>query len=293
MKSERSGILISIKEGKRENMDQKLRRRIEEHTWYHEFNFGEGVVTKPLVSYKWLWTAIEDFLDKKVDFEGRSVLDVGCWDGYWSFYAERRGAASVLATDMNTQRWFKDEKGLRPSWPSENEGFSIAREVYNSKVEYMGDVSVYDVRKLGRTFDIVLFLGVYYHLTHIMYGITQLRHMLNPGGEMIIEGGAIDDSDRSYMEFYYGSEGPEPYRSDVSNWSVPSRRCIKDMVSANYFNVTDESFIRHDSSTKAKEDSAERYGRIMLRATAVERADLNHFYEPQFGLSRFDPRFNK
>ena len=33
-----------------------------------------------------------------VPFHGKSVLDIGCWDGYWSFYAERRGAASVLAT---------------------------------------------------------------------------------------------------------------------------------------------------------------------------------------------------
>lgn len=53
-------------------MDEKLKRRIEEHTWYHEFNFGEGVVTKPLASLKWLWTATENFLDK-VDFEGRDV----------------------------------------------------------------------------------------------------------------------------------------------------------------------------------------------------------------------------
>ena len=39
----------------------------------------------------------------KIDFTDRSVLDIGCWDGYWSFYSERRGARKVLASDDATR----------------------------------------------------------------------------------------------------------------------------------------------------------------------------------------------
>ena len=43
-----------------------------------------------------LWRFIEAQLDL-LDFRGKTVLDIGCWDGYWSFYAERRGAREVVA----------------------------------------------------------------------------------------------------------------------------------------------------------------------------------------------------
>ena len=291
-------------------IDDALRQRIEAQAWYHEFDFGDGIVTKPTGPGKRLWDATETFLDK-IDFEGKRVLDIGCWDGYWSFYAERRGAASVLATDLNSQRWVQTEDGLRPAGPSENEGFKIAREVYQSNVEYMGDVSVYDLGRLQRTFDIVLFLGVYYHLTHAFYAFTQVRHAVAPGGVAVFEGGAVADDARSFTEFYYGPDGGEPYRqADTSNWFMPSRRGLKDMVRSNYFSVEDELFlpdpVPHPSRKERWKKRVQRniarlcgipiaqpprYGRMLLRARATEETDSNHFYEPQFGLSRYDPRF--
>lgn len=297
--------------------DDAVRRRVEAVSWYHEFDFGDGLVTKSIAPFKELWTMTERFLDK-VDFRGKRVLDIGCWDGYWSFYAERRGAAEVLATDMNSQRWADwSPTAVRRADVSDNEGFRIAHEIYHSKVQYRGDVSVYDIGALGRRFDIILFLGVYYHLTHPMYAITQVRHCLAPSGEMIIEGGAIDDTVNSYMEFYYGGQGPEPYRvMDASNWSMPTRRCLRDMVSSTYFNVIDEDFLPHPQlecgwhsvqpgllgyikrricgdGAKKEAIPQKRLGRVMLRAQAVEREDTNHFYPPLFNLHLYDPRFRK
>jgi hypothetical protein len=220
---------------------------------------------------------------------------------------------------MNTQRWEQDSGPLRPASISENEGFRIAHEIYQSKVEYKGDVNVYELDKLARKFDIVLFLGVYYHLTHIMYGLTQVRHTVKPDGVVIIEGGAIDDTEKSYMDFYFADqEGHEPYRKDASNWSLPSRRCLKDMVESNYFKVVEQVFvpdIHHDETPpKSKEVLRSekwqsriarifdipvekpiqpvRYGRALIHAIPEPRIDKRHFYEPPFGLSQYDPRFS-
>ena len=59
----------------------------------------------------------------KVDFASKNMLDIGCWDGYWSFYAEQRGAARVLASDDKTQNW------------SGNIGLELARELMGSAID--------------------------------------------------------------------------------------------------------------------------------------------------------------
>jgi tRNA (mo5U34)-methyltransferase len=59
--------------------------------WFHKIDLGPGVVTP---GYDWedLWSPTSRFLDG-VDFRGKRVMEIGCWDGMWSFDAERRGAA--------------------------------------------------------------------------------------------------------------------------------------------------------------------------------------------------------
>src|SRR5687767_9189330 len=85
-----------------------LQQQIDAVEWYHEFDFGNGLRaeshTPDVAAHRGVWSFIQQHLDK-IDFAGKSVLDIGCWDGYWSFYAERRGAKSVLATDDVSQNW--------------------------------------------------------------------------------------------------------------------------------------------------------------------------------------------
>jgi len=85
---------------------------------------------------------------------GKTVLDVGAWDGFFSFESERRRAERVLATDSFC---WSGEGGTKA-------GFELARKVLNSKVEDV-EMDVLDLspENIG-TFDIVLFLGVLYHM---------------------------------------------------------------------------------------------------------------------------------
>ena len=72
-----------------------LRARVGELKWHHSIDLGQRIVTPG-----------QDNSPRKLarlnlprSLEGKTVLDVGAWDGYFSFEAERRGAKRVLATD--------------------------------------------------------------------------------------------------------------------------------------------------------------------------------------------------
>src|SRR5262245_55866376 len=154
-----------------------MQKRIDALTWYHHFDFGNGLVARSSVAdcCGSLWRCIEQELGR-IDFRGKSVLDIGCWDGHWRFFAERRGAKSVLATDVQAQT------GAGPH------EFHHARELLKSKVDYNLNISVNNLSELRRKFDIILFLGVYYHLFDPLYALAQIRHCCHPDTRVIIEG---------------------------------------------------------------------------------------------------------
>lgn len=79
-----------------------LREKVESLRWVHTIDLGNGIITRgefgppsPLM--------LQAFCD--IEFTGKKVLDLGCWDGFWSFEAEKRGAKEVYATDCISQRW--------------------------------------------------------------------------------------------------------------------------------------------------------------------------------------------
>jgi tRNA (mo5U34)-methyltransferase len=266
-----------------------LRQRIEAYPgWYHEIDFGDGFVSRPKHPHRDIWTAIEQFLDP-VEFAGKSVLDIGCWDGRWSFLAERRGAAEVLATDDNSQHWTHTANGIVVKESvAPGEGFSLAREALNSRVSYRGDVSIYELRKLEQRFDVVLCLGVFYHLTHLMSALTELRHVVSPNGRVVLEGAAINDHKKSSMDFLYGPDdgfggAQEPERADPSNWSIPTIRCLHDMLNACYFEVPRLLFRPPEF----------RRGRVLMEARPVVFNNPQHIYRPPYGLDQYDTRFSK
>lgn len=269
------------------HIDPELRERIEQYpAWYHEIDFGGGVISKPKHPHRDIWAAIEQFL-APIDFKGKSVLEIGCWDGRWSFFAEQRGASEVLATDDNSQHWTHTADGIGVKESAEpGEGFALARAALRSRVRYRGDVSIYRVHELKRRFDVVLCLGVFYHLTHLMYALTELRHVVAPGGWVILEGAAINDHKKSSMDFLYGPDDgfggtEEPERVDPSNWSIPTIRCLHDMLNACYFNVSRLQFQPPDF----------RRGRVLMEARPVVFNNPQHVYRPPFGLDRYDGRF--
>ena len=107
-------------------------------------------------------------LDLPSSLAGRTVLDIGAWDGFFSFEAERRGAARVVAADYYA--WH----GIGWGTHQGKAGFTLARECLGSRVEDL-DIDVMDLspERVG-TFDVVLFLGVLYHLRHPLLALERI-----------------------------------------------------------------------------------------------------------------------
>lgn len=259
-------------------------RRIDAHSWYHEIDFGNGLQSvsgAPERDYhRKLWRFMEAQLDQ-IDFRGKSVLDIGCWDGYWSFYAERRGAAHVVALDDFTQNW---------STPT---GIFLAKDLLKSNIEIIPDCSVYNLERLGRRFDIVLYLGVYYHLWDPLYAFIQVRHCCNPGAIVAVEGNVcLAMPDRAL----YQTSGI------INSKFLPSEAALNEMMLASYMRPLRSA--RLDPSIGAGEMTAQARGelwgefppvgidRILVTAQAFNEPNAEiHHYEPPFGLKRYDPRF--
>lgn len=122
-----------------------------------------------------------------VNFKNKRVLDIGCLDGAYTFMAEDWGAKQVVSIDINDFNELSFDKTLNPN-KKYNTGYLYAHKVFKSKAKYYFPYSVYnlDPKKLGK-FDIVLFLGVFYHLAHPLYALEKINEVMNKGGILIME----------------------------------------------------------------------------------------------------------
>jgi tRNA (mo5U34)-methyltransferase len=211
--------------------------------WYHSIELGNGVVT-PGVKTRAGMDAHVDALALP-DLRGKTVLDIGAWDGYFSFDAERRGASRVVALDH-----FVWEARLGPGGvPSPDDpagwdrqglpgkaGFDLAHEVLGSSVEArVGDFMEIDLAELGR-FDVVIFSGVLYHLEEPLRALRRLSALT---AELaIIETAAVHVGEHpkaALVEFYPGAE----LNDDAGNWWAPSANALVGMCAAAGFAHTD------------------------------------------------------
>ncbi|HEX3840207.1 MAG TPA: methyltransferase domain-containing protein [Acidimicrobiales bacterium] len=174
------------------------------------------------------------------NFEGLSVLDIGAWDGYYSFLAERNGASRVVAldhyawgVDVNARNAYwadcvasgtlpDHSRDLTDFWDPELPGrraFRFASETLRSQVEeVVGDFTTMDINLLGR-FDVVLFLGVLYHLKEPLTCLERVRAVTKQVA--VIETEAVhlqSNDDASALQFHAGDE----LRGDFGNWFVPT-----------------------------------------------------------------------
>ena len=198
--------------------DDELRAALKEHFWYHSIDLRPDVTTPGVANEH----AVLPCLGIPDDLSGMTVLDIGCWDGFFSFECERRGASRVVASDL----WENAGRGA----------FDFAREELDSKIE-PAEVSVYDLDpdKLGR-FDLVLFLGVLYHLKHPLLALEKIAACTNPGGLTIVDTVVDYKSlfDRPLMAFYPGSD----VNADPTNWWGPNSSAMAMMLgSVGYVNV--------------------------------------------------------
>jgi tRNA (mo5U34)-methyltransferase len=192
-----------------------LQERIDALPWFHELDLGGGVVTPGAVTRDVLQQQADVYFKDGV--AGLSVLDVGCWDGFNSFEAKRRGAARVLATDHFV---WND-----PSRVGSRESFELAREKLGVNIE-VADIDLPNISPatVGR-FDVVLFCGVLYHLQDPLGGLKRAASVCNH--TMIVET-VVDalELDRPAMVFYPGSE----LADDPTNWWGPNPACVAAML---------------------------------------------------------------
>ena len=137
--------------------------RVREIEWFHSIDLGDGVVTP---GKEGSTSAKLRRIGLPASLTGRTVLDVGAWDGFFAFEAERRGADRVLATD-----WYC---WSGPGWGTKR-GFEYARSRLGSNVEDQ-EIDVLDLSPdaLGGQFDVVLFLGVLYHMRHPLLALERV-----------------------------------------------------------------------------------------------------------------------
>src|SRR5215210_6857272 len=141
--------------------------------WFHNINLGGT------------WTAPDHFLGDypggkfrrfaphlPKDLTGKSVLDIGCNGGFYSIEMKRRGAARVLGVDS-------DERYLAQA--------RFAAEVSGADVEFR-NLSVYDVAALDERFDLVIFMGVLYHLRHPLLALDLIHtHAVADDGLLLFQ----------------------------------------------------------------------------------------------------------
>jgi tRNA (mo5U34)-methyltransferase len=148
--------------------------------WFHTFALAPGVYTPGIARDHGYRLGVLG-ADR---FAGRSVLDVGAFDGFYSFLAEVRGARRVVAVD-NEQYvdWVRARFGVTLQG---GVGFRAIAGLVASRVEYRR-MDALDVRELGELFDVVLCFGVLHRVTDPIALLLALADVLAPGGEIVLE----------------------------------------------------------------------------------------------------------
>jgi tRNA (mo5U34)-methyltransferase len=217
--------------------DEIRRRAAALGPWFHNIELG-GVRTAPdhfLGDYpaiKWrnFAHAIPD------DLRGKTVLDIGCNGGFYSIEMKRRGAARVVGIDS-------DEDYLAQA--------RFAAEVTGHEIEFRR-LSVYDLGALGERFDIVLFMGVLYHLRHPLLALD-LIHEHVARDMLVFQSMQRGSAEVAPLREDYDFQDTDPfddsgwpklhfverrYAHDDTNWWIPNRACAEAMLRSAGFAIT-------------------------------------------------------
>ena len=205
--------------------------------WYHDVQLTPRISTFPpnrtYVQNRWKYVA--EFLAP--DLTGKRVLDIGCNGGFFSLQMKRRQAREVVGIDIMphclaqarfVSHWFGEPIELR-------------------------ELSAYDVASLGE-FDIVIFIGVLYHLRHPLYAIDQVASICKEVMylQSVVRGDsrdfeAAEDYPQTEQEAFKQPQFPRMYfieksfNGDGSNWWVPNTSCLMAMARSAGFVAVQQS----------------------------------------------------
>lgn len=206
--------------------------------WFHNLRL-RGIQTAPdhfLGDYPEIkFVSFRDAIPS--DLTGKTVLDIGCNAGFYSLEMKRRGAERVLGIDT-------DEHYLRQA--------RFAAEIEEMDVEFRR-MAVWNVAELGERFDLVIFMGVLYHLRHPLLALDLIHEhvakewmlfqsMQRGSGEVE----SVDcDYDFGVTDMFESAGYPKlhfienRYAHDETNWWVPNRACVEAMLRSSGFAIVD------------------------------------------------------
>jgi len=207
--------------------------------WFHNLDLA-GVPTAPghfLGDYPSAkFARFADLLP--ADMTGLSVLDIGCNAGFYSFEMARRGAARVLGIEHDV-RYLEQAR-------------FAAQALGVAGVEFRA-LSVYDVARLGERFDLVIFMGVLYHLRHPLLALDLIREHV-AGDRMLFQSltrgpaevaEVAPDYDFDQSDHFDRPDHPRlafierEWAHDWTNWWVPNRAGVEAMLRAAGFAIED------------------------------------------------------
>jgi tRNA (mo5U34)-methyltransferase len=195
---------------------EELKKVVNSHFWWHSIDLGTMITPgrKPLK----VMHAEYDAVFGSIDLTGKSVLDVGAWNGGFSVEAARRGAGRVMGLDHAT--WNHAELKGR-------ETFNLVSKITGLNLEacdYDLDTPAISMGFLPK-FDVVLFLGVFYHLRDPLAATREVAKLAREA--LIVETHIEFLSDpRPAMILYPGGE----LNDDHSNWWGPNTACIVELL---------------------------------------------------------------
>lgn len=216
-----------------------IRQRVEALSpWFHDMDLN-GVRTAPdhfLPGYP--ASKFRRFAHAlPADMTGKSVLDIGCNAGFYSLEMKRRGAARVLGVDFDDR--YLDQARL-------------AAEVEGADIEFR-KLSVYDLAALGERFDLVIFMGVLYHLRHPLLALDLIfEHvaddlLLFQSMQRGSKAAYPVQADYDFNETQHFDEPGYPkmhfieheYAHDWTNWWAPNAACSAAMLRSSGFEIVD------------------------------------------------------
>ena len=235
----------------------ELKKEVSHIKWFHSIDLGNGIVTPGVDRSARRLKGIH----MPESLAGMSVLDVGTFDGFYAFEAERRGAR-VVATD--TAVWRNPYIG--------RSGFDLARRVLGSTVQDREiDVLELSPETVG-TFDLVLFLGVLYHLPDPMLALERVASVTQT--QLIMETHVdLLGSRRPAAAFYPADE----LADDSSNWWGPNLAAAKGMLHAVGFSRVEVVFVSPWPTRLARAAKHRYHGKSALTAVRQGRAVFHAF----------------
>lgn len=211
--------------------EPELRDGVAKRHWFHCIQLPFGIVT-PGTREPDAWTTYklpENLLAKR-------VLDIGAWEGQFSFEAEQRGAGHVVAMDVWNTTTEPGSGGY--GW----DNFQFAHAALESHV-MPENRNVYELDENMGEFDLILFLEVLYHLQDPLRGLRCVRSVLAPDGFVCLE--TWIDAEwigEPAAIFYPGAE----LNNDPTNWWGPNIKCVQSMAVAAGFKSAELVWSRDD-----------------------------------------------